>query len=211
LNNEIADTLKNIREMGLKTQSNGRVLEFPHIIRLEERIESHLYNAKSCLRDVLKIYNIVFGTNFEEARYDKAIKWASERFGEEDALTKFLKTDHDLWIHKVVNMRNAIEHPGGRAGILKIQNFEVKSDNTQVTITEPSWNLNDEVPTLIRSDIHVFVNNILELAEDVVISALEKIGKPPLLAIVEIPKDQRNEEAPIRFRIVLNHELESNQ
>jgi hypothetical protein len=209
LNNEIANALQTIKENGLKTQSNGRVLESPHIIRLEERIESYLYNAKSCLRDVLKIYNIIFGTNFTEARYDKAIKWASERFGEEDALTKFLKTDNDLWIHKLVKMRNAIEHPGGHSGHLKIQNFEVKSDNTQVTITEPSWNLNDDIPTIIRGDIQVFINNILEFTEDVVISALEKIGKPPILAILEIPKDQRREEAPIRFRMGLTQELQS--
>ncbi|MDD1628379.1 MAG: hypothetical protein LUQ26_13050 [Methylococcaceae bacterium] len=207
LNNEITDALKIIREMGLKTQSNGRVLELPHIIGLEERIEPYLYNAKSCLRDILKIFNIVFGTNFNETRYDLAIKWASEKFGAEDALTIFLKTDHDLWIHKIIRMRNAIEHPGGHSGLLKIQNFEVKSDNAQATITEPSWNLNDEIPTLIRCDIHVFVNNILEFAEDVVISALEKVGKPSMLAVQEIPKDQRHQEAPVRFKIGLVQEL----
>lgn len=149
----------------------------------------------------------MFGTNFNEARYDLAIKWASEKFGAEDALTIFLKTDHDLWIHKIIRMRNAIEHPGGHSGLLKIQNFEVKSDNAQATITEPSWNLNDEIPTLIRCDIHVFVNNILEFAEDVVISALEKVGKPSMLAVQEIPKDQRHQEAPVRFKIGLVQEL----
>jgi hypothetical protein len=45
--------------------------------------------------------------------------------------------------------------------------------------------------------------------EVVVISALEKIDKPPMLAILEIPKDQRRKEAPIRFRMGLAQELES--
>jgi hypothetical protein len=207
LNNEIVDELKTIKEKGLKTQSSGKVLELPHIIRLEERIEAYLYNAKSCLRDILKIYNIVFGTDFTEARYDRAIKWASEKFGEEDALTRLLKADQGLWIPQVVKIRNAVEHPGGHSGFLRVQNFEAKLDNAQVTITEPAWGLNDDIPTIIRGDLLVFINNILELAEDVVLSALDKVGKPARLVILEIPKDQRNEEAPIRFRMGLAHEL----
>lgn len=211
LNNEITDALKTIHERGLKTQSNGMVLELPHILRLEERVESYLYNAKSCLRDALKIYNVVFGASFSEARYDNAIKWASKKFGAEDALTKFLKVDNGLWIHKVVKMRNAIEHPGGHSGYLKIQNIDVNTDNAQLTIIEPSWSLNDEIPTYIRGDIQVFVNNILELAEDIVISALDKFVKPPILVIQEIPKDSRNAETPVRFKVALIQEAGANE
>lgn len=210
LNSEIDEVLRVIKETGLKKQANGMVLEVPHILRLEERIEAYLYNAKSCLRDVLKIYNIVFGASFSEARYDQAIRWAGEKFGENDSLTKFLKLDHDRWIQTLVKMRNAIEHPGGYSGYLNIHNFDIKTENVQVAITEPSWNLNDEIPTSIRGDIQVFVNNILELSEDVVLSVLDKVGKPPMFIILEIPEDQRNEDAPIRFRIALAQELESN-
>lgn len=201
LNNEINDVLKTINEGGLKTQSQGRVLELPQIIRLEERLESYLYNAKSCLRDVLKIYNVVFDAGFNEARYDKAIVWASEKFGENDHLTNFLRADHDLWIHKIVKMRNAIEHPGGHSGHLNIINFEVNLDNIETKILEPMWHLNDEVPTIIRHDLSAFTQNALELTEDVVISALEKKGKPPMFELKEIPEDQRREEAPIRFKM----------
>lgn len=207
--NEISDALNKIKENGLPIQSGGRVIESPHIIRLEERIESYLYNAKSCLRDVLKVYNILFDTNFTEARYDKAIQWATEKFGENDGITKFLTTDHDHWIHQLVKMRNAVEHPGGYSGHLHIQNFEIVTSNGKKGITEPTWNLNDDVATLIRKDLFVFVENILELIEDVVISALEKFGKSPILAIIEIPKDKRREEAPIRFRMGLPQEIES--
>jgi len=151
----------------------------------------------------------LFGTNFTEARYDKAIKWATERFGENDGVTKFLTTDHDHWIHQLVKMRNAVEHPGGYSGHLHIKNFDIITSNGKTGISEPTWNLNDDVPTLIRKDLHVFVKNILELIEDVVISALEKFGKPSILAIIEIPEDKRREEAPIRFRIGLPQEIET--
>ena len=201
INDEINKELKNIYEGGLKTQSQGRVLELPQIIRLEERLESYLYNAKSCLRDILKIYNVVFKADFNEARYDKAVIWASEKFGEKDPITNFLRVDHDLWIHKIVKMRNAIEHPGGHSGNLNIINFEVNTENTETKILEPMWHLNDEAPNIIRHDLSVFTQNALELTEDVVISALEKKGKPPMLELKEIPEEQRRKEAPIRFKM----------
>lgn len=54
LNNEITDALKIIREMGLKTQSNGRVLELPHIIGLEERIEPLFIQCEVMLKGYFK-------------------------------------------------------------------------------------------------------------------------------------------------------------
>jgi hypothetical protein len=186
------------------------VIESPHILNLEERLETYLYNAKSCLRDSLKIYNIVFGSTFTEARFDKAIAWAEKEFGDNDPIVKFLKADHGLWIHKVVKMRNAAEHPGGHSGYLHIKNFEVDTSKEPPSIYEPLWYLNDEPPSFIRGDLHVFVSNILELTEDMVLSALSKQKKPDLVQIIEIPESQRREEAPIRFRMGLAQEIESN-
>ncbi len=207
LNNEINEELQIIRENGLKTQANERVIEIPYIIRLDERVESYLYNAKSCLRDALKIYNILFETNFNEARYDKVIKWARDKFGENDSITNFLRSDHDMWIHKLVKMRNAIEHPGGFSGNLSINNFEIITENNKSKISEPAWKLNDENESTIRHDLSIFINNILELVEDIVISSLEKTGKPEMLTIIEIPEEQRREEAPIRFKMGLAQKL----
>ncbi|OJF68045.1 hypothetical protein BK026_04210 [Alteromonas sp. V450] len=207
---EIETAITALQESGLKTQSAGRVIEFPHILNLEVRLASYLYNAKSCLRDALKIYNKFFGSTFTEARFDNAICWAKKEFGENDPIVKFLKKDHDLWIHKVVKMRNAAEHPGGHSGHLHIKNFEVDTTSTPPLIHEPLWYLNDEQPTPIRGDLHVFVNNILELTEDIVLSALSKQEKPESGSILEIPEVQRREEAPIRFRIGLEQEFESN-
>lgn len=202
--NEIEAATTEIKENGLKTQSSGRVIESPHILNLEERLETYLYNAKSCIRDSLKIYNIIFGSTFTEARFDKAIAWAEKEFGDNDLIVKFLKVDHGLWIHKLVKMRNATEHPGGHSGYLHIDNFEVITTHEGSSINEPQWYLNDEDPAPIRGDLHVFVSNILELAEDIVLSALSKQKKPDLVSIIEIPMDQRREEAPIRFRMGLH-------
>lgn len=207
LNNEILEKITVIKEQGLKTQSHGRVVELPHIIELEERIESYLYNAKACLRDILKVYNIVFDSEFKEARYDKAIKWAAGKFGDGDPITEFLIKDHDLWGRSLVSMRNAIEHPGGYSGHLNIHNFKTNAD--PFNVIEPVWGLNEDDPSVIRIDLLDLVYNILELAEDVVISALDKVGKSsPMLRILEIPEDKRRKEAPIRFVMGLNQEHE---
>ena len=208
--NEIEAAITELKENGLKTPSLGRVIESPHILNLEERLETYLYNAKSCLRDSLKIYNIIFDSTFTEARFDKAIAWAEKEFGDKDPIVKFLKVDHGLWIHKLVKMRNATEHPGGHSGYLHINNFEVVTTHEGSSIREPQWHLNDEASTPIRGDLHVFVSNILELTEDMVLSALTKQKKPDLVGILEIPMDQRREEAPIRFRMGLVQEIESN-
>lgn len=209
--NEIDAAITELKENGFKTQSSGRVIESPHILNLEERLETYLYNAKSCLRDSLKIYNTIFDATFTEARFDKAIEWAKKEFGDNDPIVKFLKVDHGLWIHKVVKMRNATEHPGGYSGHLHIRNFEVVTTNDGPSMHEPLWYLNDEPPTPIGTDLHVFVSNILELTEDMVLSALSKQKKPDLVSILEIPLDQRREESPIRFRMGLAQEIESNK
>lgn len=208
---EIEAALNELNSNGIKTQSGGRVIESPHIINLDERLETYLYNAKSCLRDSLKIYNIVFGTSFTEARYDKAIKWSAKEFGENDPITIFLKGNNEVWINKLVKMRNAIEHPGGYCGHLHIKNFEVITSNEVTSIHEPLWHLNDEEPTVIRSELREYVKYILGMTEDIVLSVLSKQKQPPIVQILEIPEEQRREEAPIRFRMGLAQEIEPNK
>ena len=74
------------------------------------------------------------------------VAWASKEFGDDSELTRILKQDHDLWIKKLVAMRNAVEHPGGHSGHLSIHNIAlVPPEHPKYPILEtPSWNLNDE-------------------------------------------------------------------
>lgn len=200
---EIQVTLSELNKNGVKTQSNGRVVECPHIINLNERLEIYLYNTKSCLRDSLKIYNIAFNAAFTEARYDLATEWAEKEFGKDDPITKFLRANNDRWIRRLVRMRNAIEHPGGHSGSLYIRNFEVVTNEGSTLIHEPLWHLNKEDPAVIRNEIHRYVIYILELVEDIVLSVLSKQKQPQIVQILEIPENQRRLESPIRFRMGL--------
>ena len=77
ISKEILDVAQNLNENSFVIQSHGWVIEVQNILRLEQRLEQFLYCAKSALRDLTKVFNCFFDTNFNEARYDKVLKLVS--------------------------------------------------------------------------------------------------------------------------------------
>ncbi|MGC9534381.1 hypothetical protein [Vibrio atlanticus] len=195
--------VEELNENGLITQSQGRVIEVPHLIRLEQRVEQFLYCAKSALRDLSKLFGLFFGKEFNEARFDKIHSWAVDKFGEDSELAMLIKQDHDLWIKSVVAMRNAVEHPGGYSGNLHIHNFELIPDpySKQYKLSEPYWHRNDDPKAPIAKDLLVFVTNILEFCEDLLVICIKMTGFPDFLQFVQIPKDIRNDECAKRLKV----------
>ena len=206
ISSEILAIAEELNEKGFDTQSHGRIIEVPHLIRLEPRVEQYLYSYKSALRELSAIFNYFFDTNFNEARFDKILKWSESYFGEENELSRLLKEDHRLWIQKVVAMRNAIEHPGGYSGYLHIHNFELlPEDHSEYPkVIEPTWHLNDEPAVSIAKDLLTNTDNLLTFCEDMLVVCMVNKGTPSMLRIVEIPESERNNSAPIRLRMVLN-------
>lgn len=202
---EIIKCKEKINKNGILTQSQERTLTLPSILNLNERVETFLYSSKSALRDFIKIFNVIFNANLEKkARYDLVYEWAKGKFGENDNLTKVLKQDHDLWIQKIVKMRNAIEHPGGSSGHLHIHNFRIPYINSKPLIVEPSWNLNSAPATPIIGDMTTFINNLLTFCEEILILCLEKLDNKLPVKVVEIPESKRRPECPIRFRVTMD-------
>jgi hypothetical protein len=197
--------MSQIAAEGLKTQSQGRVFEVPHVIGLEERGERYLYAAKSVLRDVAKLFNPFFGKQFSEARYDKIYKWCVQQFGNEDDLSNLIKEDQELWIKKLVAMRNAVEHPGGYSGHLHIHNFEaiVLEGHNHPRLIEPFWHLNDESRVSIGHDLPVLVSNALEFIEDLLVISMRKAGLSSMVDVFQIPESERDPHCPIRLRVSL--------
>jgi hypothetical protein len=205
ISREILDIGVKLEEEGLKTQANEKVIEVPHLIRLNPRVEQFLYCAKSSLRDLAQIFGLFFGKSFDEARYDKIYRWAEEEFGKDSDLARITRQDHDLWIRKLVAMRNAVEHPGGHSGHLHIHNFELVPDNHLKfpALNPPSWHLNDEPKAPIAESLLVAVSNILELCEDMLVICINMSGLPEIIAFAEIPDEERNPDCPVRLRAVL--------
>jgi hypothetical protein len=193
----------------IRTQSSGRVATLPQVMNLSETCENYLYNSKSCLRDLAGIFEPLFGKAFTKARYDKIYEWSKGKFGEEDRLTAIIKQNHDLWIRKLVAMRNAVEHPGEYAGYLHIHNIEIRLDpkTKNPLLVPPTWHLNDESRVPILTDFETFITNLLEFAEDLLVLSLEKFDKKFPIVVAEIPEEERDPKCPVRLRMTLTGEF----
>lgn len=202
---KITSFMSQVAADGLKTQAQGRVFEVPHVIDLEEHIERYLYTAKSVLRDVTKLFEPFFGKQFSGPRYDKIYTWCVQQFGIEDALSKLIKNDHEMWIKQIIRMRNAVEHPGGYSEHLHIYNFEAIFLENQdcPRLIEPSWHLNDGPRVPIRHDLSVFMSNALEFIEDLLVISMRKVGLPRNVEVFQIPESERNPHCPVRLRVGL--------
>ena len=206
ISSEILAVAEELNEKGFDIQSHGRVIEVPHLTKLEPRVEQYLYSYKSALRELSAIFNHFFGADFNEARFDKIHKWSIDYFGEENELSRLLKEDQGLWIQKVISMRNAVEHPGGYSGYLHIHNFELIPENhpEYPKVIEPTWHLNDEPAVSIAKDLLTNIDNLLTFCEDMLVVCMVNKGIPNMLRIGEIPESERDSAAPIRLRMVLN-------
>jgi len=206
ISKEILDVVESTNTNGLKIQSHGRSIHIPQIMRLESRIEQFLYSAKSMLRDLTKIFDLFFEKKFTEARYDKVLTWAIHEFGSESELAQIIDYDHEAWIKKLISMRNAIEHPGGYSGHLNICNFELVTSvqSEAKKLQEPCWYLNEEKKASIGTDLLTLSSNMLEFAEDILVICIKMKGFPDMLKIVEIPENQRENNALKRLRVIAN-------
>jgi hypothetical protein len=204
ISREVLEIDAQLGDGGLKTQAQGRVIEVPHIIRLTPRIEQFLYCAKSALRDLANIFDLFFDKKFDAARYDKIIEWANKEFGDDSELARILTQDHDLWIKKLVSMRNAVEHPGGYSGHLHIHNISLAPpEHPRYPILEaPRWSLNEETEEPLVESLLVATSNILELSEDLLVICITMSGIPDMIGFAEIPEDKRDPACPIRLRVV---------
>jgi hypothetical protein len=208
ITNEILKIANDLEAKGFNIQSNGRVIEVPYLINLEQRVEQYLYSYKSALRELSKIFNYFFGTDFNEARYDKILKWSKNYFGDKNELPRLLEEDLGLWIQKVIAMRNAVEHPSGYSGYLHIDNFSLlPEDHPEFPkVIEPTWHLNDEPAVSIGRDLLTNTENLLEFCEDILVVCMINKGIPKMLRVAQIPEQERDPSAPLRLRMVLNEQ-----
>jgi hypothetical protein len=192
-----------IKARGLVTQAQGRVVEVPQVQDLDQDVEQYLYNAKSVLRDAAKILKIFFNEDFQDARYDKVIPWGETKFGPDSEFVRVLREDQDLWMRRLIRMRNAVEHPGGHSGHLHVHNFEATGN----TVSTPSWHLNGDPRSGIAHDMPVFVHNMLTFCEELLVFGIRTTGMFPGVAVVEVPETDRVPDCPKRLKVALLNPL----
>jgi hypothetical protein len=193
---------KEVAEKGVLLVGGG-AYRVPAIPDLRPRAEIFLYQAKSVLRDLTQIFEILFNEHFGAARFDLVVKWARQRFGLQDDLTKMLETDLS-WIDRVVRMRNAVEHPGGYSGRLYIENFTAEKKNPVIEVSEPQWHLNSEPKSSIAHEMTVTVDNLLTICEQTLLLCLQKLKKDLPILIGEVPESERDPNCPVRYKMMLD-------
>jgi hypothetical protein len=187
--------------------------DFPHILRLEEECHNFLYEIKNYIRDLLKVFNLLYGTNFKGASEfsrpkkggESLVEFASKSFGADDSKTKFFKGAVNCVEH-FVDLRNAVEHPGGYSGELVMQNITWHPDGK---VAEPVWfRVKDGVPldtpSRICADMELAVHHFLHLGEVILVSwAAEHLRFPGLMRVALIPEENRNAKCPINFEVTV--------
>ena len=189
-----------IRETGIK-KLDEETYEIPQIMGLDAKAEDFLQGAKLTLIDCGSLFGPLFGKPFDH-RFDKAIAWLSGELGESNELVIQLEKHH-VWIVQTLARRNALEHPkDGPEGRLHIQNIDIDVEGSKLMGSDPSWFLTGDEPTSIIEDTRILLENVLRLAEEILISSLRHLFPDVPIDVIEIPEGRRDPNAPIRFSLV---------
>jgi hypothetical protein len=183
-------------------------VEIPQIPRLREECEDFLYQAKNYLRDLLKLVNLLWGTQYEDA--SEWVKGKGGRpslkdfivgkFGEKHVNVTFIR-QYPACIEPFALMRDAVEHP--KSAQLVLKNFTRDGR----ALREPVWSLekNGKVeygPLPIIDDMDVAVRNLVVLAEDMLVMwAQVNLVAPEASEVRAIPETRRNPASPVKYRI----------
>jgi aspartyl-tRNA(Asn)/glutamyl-tRNA(Gln) amidotransferase subunit B len=194
-------------------QQDARIREVPHIIGLQKIAEGFLYSAKNYLRDMLKLFEIVYDcklrdasdfADLKETGESELVKWAKARFGNDHELTNLLRSENE-WSSELIRKRNAVEHPGGKSGKLIIENIRVSPEPKRYI--PPTWARTGKSESSILTDMDVNIDNMLTLAEDLLAFTVRDQSKFKHIVIAEIPAQSRDQSCPIRLRVGLSPEL----
>lgn len=189
-------------EREFSPSNNPQVRHIPHLIGLSQQAERFLYEAKNFLRDISKVLDPFGGPSFDEAKSlgKQAIEWAKDTFGDQDRLTVHLRQNWE-WAGHLIQMRNAVEHPGGWSGTLYIENFKLAGTK----LVRPTWHLSDYAPAEVLQETGAFSECLLKFTEELLALLVEK-HLPVIMQIVEIPATERNPTMPMRLKIDMNPE-----
>jgi hypothetical protein len=198
--------------------ADAQVVEIPHVLRLEEECHNFLHGAKNFIRDLLKVFNLLYGTTFVEASEylwpkkgkgkQSLIGFAELTFGADDPKTKVIR-DFSPVVERVVTYRNAVEHEGGWSGTLRIMNFRFQPGGK---ILEPGWLIEKDgkntPETSIGADLCGIVENLLVLAEDIFVSwAADHLRMPQFSQIYFVPEEDRDAIQPVKYVVNATQEL----
>lgn len=185
------------------------VIRLPAASNLTNSVETYLYHAKLVFRELKGVFKYTLGKGFKPTtQYNHIADWSQKRFGNKNKLSKWLRGNCD-WVQKVIDSRNAVEHPEDHA--LEIRNFHIERPNNSTGYVQgPTWSLDGEIPKSLLKDMQVLTTNMLEFCEVLLVHCLGNIKDIYPIVIAEVPEERRNKDAPVRFVATLEQDLDEN-
>jgi hypothetical protein len=193
----------------VRPNADSRVKNVPHLIGLTAEVETFLYEGKNYLRDLLHVIKIFFDAEFDNASafYDPKgmgksdlVVWARKKFGAEDHFATMLASEQE-WTEELIRKRNAVEHRGGRSGTLHVKNFTQSPDGC---FTLPNWFRDQNEPLGLFPDLENYLDNMLTLAEDLLVCCIHHDMEHGIIQFVEIPPADRRTDCPVRLSVQID-------
>ena len=204
---KINEEIDKVNDMDFGKQLQNNSIEVPYIIGLEQECSDFLYQAKLALRDLCKLFNVFYkveykGKEYRDSNFSKYRCWACEFFGKDDVLCNGIEKE-ESWIKRVIDMRNAIEHPNEN-NELTIQNIELINTDKEPYFKEPKWYLSGENESPVLSDMKVIIENILSFSEELLVALLSKLETSFPIVFTELPIEKRDKSCPIRIKTAID-------
>lgn len=195
LMDEIKGAEQKLATEGVKTQSGGRVIEIPPVLLLENS-RTFLKYANQALRNLAAGMGAILDHDFKGPHFHKIRDKAKTMLGDNHIVSRLLTYDQG-WIKEINDLRNEDEHPA--SGKAFVKTFEITRLPNEKFLVQPPKFFND-APVLNR--LEIFSHNLLTFSEEMIAHSLSHFF-PPMVAVFDIPEDQRNPDAPVRYRLGL--------
>lgn len=198
---EIKAIEKKIIAEGIQTQDNGQAIQTPGVVYLDNS-RTFLKFCKQALQSLAKAQGILLEKEFDGPHFDKILARAKERLGKDNTITKLLEEDKK-WLEEINFLRRKDEHPD-RNTTPFVKGFSIsKSSDGKFVVDQPRFFNN--APILNR--LETYSQNLLTFSEELIAYTLEDF-LPEMVRLYEIPEEQRDPSAPIRYKLGLQENFQ---
>lgn len=199
---EVTTAHEQVKTKGLEVQSSGRAVTLPSVPDLQSRGESFLQSAKLAIRETALLVKPFYGQKHDH-RYHKVAAWAERQSGSDDNFTQAIKA-WEPWVKRVIDMRNAVDHPDDKpGGKLITASFDLGGTPAAPELLDPTWGLLGEPQRPVVAEMDAIIEGIIKLGEEVLAGLFYKLKDNFPLVIYEIPAEERDPNCPMRLRVGL--------
>ncbi|MFH0797167.1 MAG: hypothetical protein V2A65_08965 [Candidatus Omnitrophota bacterium] len=184
----IEAVMKDLNETGVQTQSSGCCVNLPSTDGLDD-VREVLKYGKQALQELVKIINLFCDTGCTNPNYKKICDKLGAVYGESDSVFLQVKQDHDGWLKKFLDLRDADEHPNCIPKGKKLYyDFDItwSEPHQKWVVDAPHFYEGTFVYEMIKTSIH----NIFTFAEEINILFLQK-HMLEMVQICKVPEGQQ--------------------